>query len=374
MSTPSFTRRHLLQSGAAAAALPLACMSPAQAQARRFDPQPGPWRRFEVSTTVQVADPQGLTRLWLPVPDLDTDWQRTEGHVWVGNASQARLVSDPVRGVRMFYAEFSPEVKAPAVTLTSTLATRNRGVDWQQRRAVAEDPAVLRANLVATELQPIDGIVRKTALAATQGARSDVDKARALYQWVVANAHREPKTRGCGTGDIRAMLETGNLSGKCADLNALFVGLCRSVGVPARDVYGLRLAPSAFGYKELGANSANLKGAQHCRAEVFLAGHGWVAMDPADVLKVMRQETAEWIKSPAHEVAAPVNAALFGHWEGNWVGWNTGHDLRLPGSAGKATLPFLMYPNGENASGRFDELAPDSFKYSIAARELPAQG
>src|SRR5256886_9266876 len=30
--------------------------------------------------------------------------------------------------------------------------------------------------------------------------------------------------RGCGIGDISWMLETRNLGGKCADLNALFVG------------------------------------------------------------------------------------------------------------------------------------------------------
>ncbi len=45
-------------------------------------------------------------------------------------------------------------------------------------------------------------------------------------------------------------------------------------------------------------------------------------------------------------------------------------DITLPGSAAKGTLPFLMYPNGENASGRFDEVSPDSFKYTIAAREI----
>ena len=55
-----------------------------------------------------------------------------------------------------------------------------------------------------------------------------------------------------------------------------------------------------------------------------------------------------------HPVAAPVYANLFGRWEGNWVGWNTAHDIRLPGSSAKGTLPFLMYPNGENASGAFD--------------------
>ena len=212
--------------------------------------------------------------------------------------------------------------------------------------------------------------MRDTAVKATQGARSDVDKVRALYQWVVDNAFREPKTRGCGTGDIKAMLETGNLGGKCADLNALFVGLCRAVGVPARDVYGLRLAPSAFGYKQLGGGSANLKGAQHCRAEVFLDGHGWVAMDPADVLKVMRHEAPDWIKDPKHPLVAPVNSALFGGWEGNWVGFNTAHDITLPGSAAKGTLPFLMYPNGENASGAFDALSPDTFRYAISAQVM----
>jgi hypothetical protein len=52
------------------------------------------------------------------------------------------------------------------------------------------------------------------------------------------------------------------------------------------------------------------------------------------------------------------------------VGWNTGHDVRLPGGAGRGTLPFLMYPNGENASGRFDELAPDDFRYTISSRQI----
>ncbi|MFN5048939.1 MAG: transglutaminase, partial [Roseateles sp.] len=76
------------------------------------------------------------------------------------------------------------------------------------------------------------------------------------------------------------------------------------------------------------------------------------------------------IKDPTHPLVAPVNKGLFGAWEGNWVAYNTGHDLRLPGSAAKTTLPFLMYPQGENRSGRFDELAPDSFKYTISAKEI----
>lgn len=359
-------RRLLLAAGASlvAPALPL------RAQERRFEPQVGAWRTFDVATTVQVADVKGVTRVWLPLPDIDADYQKSVDNSWAGNASSARIVADPARGVRMLAAEFPASVTAPSLTLTSRVMTRNRAADWARPGRVAEDPAALRAALAPSELMPLDGIVLKTAQQATRGAKTDLDKTRAIYEWVVANAHREPKTRGCGTGDIKTMLETGNLGGKCADLNAVFVGLCRAAGVPARDVYGLRLAPSAFGYRELGANPANLKGAQHCRAEVFLAAHGWVAMDPADVLKVMRQETPEWIKDPKHPLVAPVNRGLFGSWEGNWVAWNTAHDVKLPGSAGKGTLPFLMYPNGENATGRFDELSPDNFKYTIAAREI----
>ena len=342
----------------------------ANAAERRFEPQVQGWRTFELTTTVNVADVKGATRLWLPVPDLATDFQVSTGNSWTGNATAAHLLSDA--GARMLYVEFAADVAAPTLALTSTVRTRNRAVDWSKKGVVHEDPALLKANLLATALLPIDGIVLETAKKATQGAHSDVEKVRALYQWVVDSAHREPTTRGCGVGDIKALLESGNLGGKCADLNALFVGLCRAVGVPARDIYGIRVASSAFGYKELGGNSASLKGAQHCRAEVFLKQYGWVAMDPADVLKVMRQETPDWIKDTTNPVAAPVNKALFGSWEGNWVGWNTAHDLKLPHYSHPQTLPFLMYPQGENASGRFDELAPDSFRYTIAAKEITA--
>jgi hypothetical protein len=31
-----------------------------------------------------------------------------------------------------------------------------------------------------------------------------------------------------------------------------------------------------------------------------------------------------------------------------------------------------MYPNGENADGPFDQLAPDAFRYTIVSREVAA--
>ena len=162
------------------------------------------------------------------------------------------------------------------------------------------------------------------------------------------------------------MLETGDLTGKCADLNALYVGLARAVGLPARDVYGIRVADSKFGYKSLG-KSGDITRAQHCRAEVWLAGFGWVAVDPADVRKVVLEEKPGLTLKDDVVVAA--RDKLFGAWEMNWLAYNFAHDLKLPGSTGP-TIPFLMYPQGENAAGRFDSLDPDHFRYKITSREI----
>jgi transglutaminase-like putative cysteine protease len=368
---PLGRRIFLQQTTAAAAACAMPALSFAQTPVeRQFNPQPGNWRTFEVTTRVDLVKPQGATRVWLPIPSVNTDWQKSQDSSFTSNG-KTELVKDAKQGIHLLYAEFAGTEAQPFVELTSRIQTQNRAVNWTQKTAPSEDAATLKAWTQPTQLLPTDGIVRSTAQAAIKGASTEAEKAQKLFDWIVANTFREPKVRGCGEGDIKTMLETGNLSGKCADLNALFVGLCRAVGLPARDVYGLRVAPSAFGYKELGGNSASLKGAQHCRAEVYLSAQGWVAMDPADVTKVMRQETPDWIKSPQHAVVAPVNKALFGSWEGNWIGYNTAHDVVLPKSQ-RAKLGFFMYPVAENASGRLDSYAPDDFKYQISAKEIKA--
>jgi transglutaminase-like putative cysteine protease len=375
-TVPRLARRQFIRNMAAssvAAAFPAInfAQSTTAIPERQFNPQPGGWRTFDVTTRVDLLKPQGATRVWLPVPALNTAWQQSLPSTFTSNG-QGELSEDRANGVRMLQVVFAGSEDKPFAELTSRIQTQNRATAWNAPAAgPTEDAASLKVWTLPTGLLPTDGIVRKTALEATRGASTDVEKAQKLYDWIVANTFREPKVRGCGEGDIKTMLETGNLGGKCADLNALFVGLCRSVGLPARDVYGLRVAPSAFGYRELGGTSANLKGAQHCRAEVHLAGRGWVAMDPADVTKVMRQETPDWIKSPQHGLVAPVNKALFGGWEGNWIAFNTAHDLALPGAKGPK-LGFFMYPVAENAGGRFDSYAPDDFKYQISAREILA--
>jgi hypothetical protein len=68
-------------------------------------------------------------------------------------------------------------------------------------------------------------------------------------------------------------------------------------------------------------------------------------------------------------VVKDARTMLWGGWEGNWLGYNYAHDVRLPGSS-MAPVAFLMYPQAENAQGRLDALDPDNFKYRITAKEL----
>ena len=356
---------------ARAAAFPIAASLPslAAAQERIFAPTPGTWRTFEITTRLEIADAGTGTQAWVPVPDINASWQRSLESRWSGNMKEAALRADPSSAARMVHATWADGESAPVIEVVSRIQAQDRRHDWAAPPANPPAPPDLASYLKATELMPTDGIVRATAERITAGAASDEAKVRALFEWVVDNTYRDPKVRGCGVGDIKAMLETGNMGGKCGDINALFVGLARSVGVPGRDIYGIRVAKSAFGYRELGAGGPDISKAQHCRAEVWLASRGWVAMDPADVGKVMRLETGDWLKDTRHPVVAPVYRALYGGWEGNWMGYNVAHDVALPGSRA-AKLGFFMYPQAETRGERVDSLDPETFRYRITAREV----
>ena len=363
-------RRSFLQAGAAASLLG-SFPRFAAAQQLPYDPRPAGWRTFEVTTRVEILKPTGASRVWVPVPSVESDYQKVIGNTWSGNGS-ARIMSDGKYGAAMVVSEWSESAEGAGARGGERFLDAEPGDRFRQAQSATSrsTPATAKFSVAPTELIPTDGIVRKTAYEITRGKSTDLQKARAIYDWIVDNTQRNPKTRGCGVGDIKSMLETGDLSGKCADLNALYVGLARAVNIPARDVYGLRVARSEFGYRSLGVGSPNVTRAQHCRAEVFLTGYGWVPIDPADVRKVVLEEKPQ-PTTLADPLVPPVRDKLFGAWEMNWVAYNEAHDVKLPGSSGPA-VGFLMYPQAETGRERLDSLDPDNFKYTITAREIKA--
>ena len=328
------------------------------------------WRTFEVVTRVEPTAPSGVTRVWVPVPLMtETDYFKRLGDTWKGNAATSRLARDEKYDAGFVYAEWPATEKTPVLEIVSRFSTRDRSVDLDRPSAGAarESAETLRKFTEPTELIPTSGIVLETAQQIVTGESTDVGKARAIYEWIVDNTFRDPKVKGCGLGDVRTMLETRYLGGKCADLNALYVGLARSVGLPARDVYGIRVADSAE-FKSLG-KSGDISKAQHCRAEVYLTGHGWVPVDPADVRKVVLEEKPGGPIPLSDPQVVKARGKLFGSWEMNWLAYNYAHDVRLPGAEGKP-IPFLMYPQAETANERKDSLDPVTFKYTISSKEV----
>jgi transglutaminase-like putative cysteine protease len=357
-------RRHFLQSsGAVCAGLALA-----KSTSLFADTLASGWRTFEVSTRVEILKPDGVTHIWLPAALIsNTPYQRTISNKFVAEGGSAKLTKDKPSALGLVSASYPANAK-PVLTLTSRVSLRNYAVDLSKPERPHVSQAELDYFLKPSKYVPTDGIVKETALKATAGANSDIEKARAVYEWVVENTFRNPKTRGCGRGDIRAMLESGDMGGKCADLNALYVGLARSVGLPARHIYGLRIAKSELGYKSLGVKDSNATHGQHFRVEVYLREHGWIPVDPADVRKVVLEEPPGNL-ALSSDMVSRARQRLFGSWEMNWMAFNYAHDVELPGSA-KQPVVYFMYPQAETSEGRIDPFDADNFKYEITVKEL----
>ena len=271
--------------------------------------------------------------MWVPAPlAADTPYQKTITTTFKAEGGTAKLVLDKtLDSVAVVAAEYPAGVK-PVLTVTSRASTRNYDVDL----AVAERDAEAGPRRPGPfppshQAAPHRRRRPRPARVIAGAARTDEDKARAIYDWIVENTFRDAKVRGCGRGDIRSMLETGNLGGKCADLNALYVGLARASGLPARDVYGIRTVKSELGFKCLGPATPTITKAQHCRAEVYLSALGWVPVDPADVRKVALEEPPG-NRTLEDAVVKKARARLFGSWEMNWMAYNFGHDVSLPGA------------------------------------------
>lgn len=361
-------RRHFIHALNAGGLLVTA---PALVRAQSAAPALGAgWRIFETVARLEIAKPGGQVMAWMPLPlSQDTDYFRTLANGWKGNAESVDMVVEPNYRAAIAVASFKANESNPVIEVTSRFAVRERRVELRRSAGMLATPEEQAIYLKGTEAIPIDGIVKTTAEDIVRGKRTDVAKARAIYDWTVENTYRDPKTKGCGVGDIKVLLETKNLSGKCADLNALFVGLSRSVGVPARDVYGVRVVESPRGYKSMG-KMGDITKAQHCRAEFYAQGIGWVPVDPADVRKVILEEPPTNLALNDEKVKV-MRDFLFGNWEGNWLAYNYAHDVKLPGSKG-APVSFFMYPQAETADGRLDPLDPDNFKYKIVSREITA--
>lgn len=324
---------------------------------------PTDWRTFEITTTVVLPKSSSPTRLWLPLPlNQDTLFQRTIGHRWKTNADEASLKRLPDGDLETCICEWKAGIE-PKLELTTTVSTADRHFDVTRRTMAPEREDILRRNLQASQLIPNDGPAHALAERIVGRIKDPVAQAKAIYDWIVDNTIYSPELPAAGSGNVRQQFDSARFGGRSADINGLFVALCRAIGIPARCVYGLRIGGSRL-FRSLGLSDDNATQAQHCRAEFYIPGYSWIPVDPSDVRRAIAIEAL----SERDSKLQALRRILFGVWEMNWMAYNIGTDLQLPNS--QERVPSFFLPLMENGEGRYDGRDLNRLKFTIQARQV----
>jgi len=292
-------------------------------------------------------------QLWIPYPFSDRDQVITNISV-DGDFTESAVYSDKVYSTPILYARWKEGTTGRKLTLSFHVVRQEVKRRDFPGDEPAWDPADFKLYLSGTRLGPIDGQVKILADQITEGKTTVLEKAKAIYDWVCENMYRDPKTRGCGPGDVCSLLKTPG--GKCTDIHSVFVSLCRAAGVPAREIFGIRLGKKP---------TVNITGWQHCWAEFYLPGYDWVPVDPADVRKMMLKKNLRFEDPETRQL----KEYFWGGWDQYRVKLATGRDIVLnPAQHGKPINTF-GYPYAEIGGKALDWLNPATFTYKFTYRQ-----
>ena len=292
-------------------------------------------------------------KLWLPYPVTDAN-QTIGGISLAGDYAESGVYTDRANGTPILYARWNSD--ATSRKLSFTFAAERQEVvrrAFPQKEA-AWDAADYRQYLAPTSLGPTGGEVKKLADSITKGKKTVLEKARAIYDWTCENTYRDPNTKGCGKGDVCVLLQKPG--GKCTDITSVFIALSRAAGVPAREVFGIRLGKKA---------QEDITAWQHCWAEFYLPGYGWVPVDPADVRKAMLVENLKLDDAKTKEY----REYFWGGIDPYRIALAVGRDVVLNPPQAGAPLNTFGYPYVEVGGKGVDFYDSKSFRYTITYKE-----
>jgi transglutaminase-like putative cysteine protease len=286
-----------------------------------------PARSFEFTYQVHVpanADSAGSTRLWIPLPQADTYQDIVGLHI----DSPVSYVQgrDPEYGNA--FAAFTPSAPQSAagfdVVLRFNAVRREHKVALdaaalQNVSASTSRDSSLRRYLEPDKLVPLNGTIAELAKEQTAGDTTPIQRARHIYDYVLATMRYDKSGEGWGRGD--AVWACTSKRGNCTDFHSLFIGMMRSSGIPARFEIGFPL-PEA-------KNEGDIPG-YHCWAEFYLEGVGWIPVDASEA----------W-KNPAKR------NYFFGAHDTNRVFFTYGRDIRLSADQKGDPLNYFIYPYAE---------------------------
>jgi len=366
------------------------------------DPVIGGSKERRMTTVIDMTDAErygkgDVVEVWVPVPMTDLLQTIRNEKLVAEKAEKAEFTVSEDHGNKMAYIKWGEDVEP---------ADRIAKISFDAERKEVSRPDLeenLEAGYPASALEYLDEeseyvkvkapIVQNTAAEITDGKIGPLEKARAIYDWCIANLERidngetlvnragESKTFkvvGCGYGDTVQILtdleEFGRAGGHCTDINSVFVALCRAAGVPAREMFGIRMGDDATG-------------GQHCWAQFYLPGTGWVYADPGDVLKFgvkgnksnLNMTVEEVEAARKNEETAKYTAMYWGGVDNNRIQLSTGRDVTLEPAQKVGVRNTFGYPyaevNGkqEDDKGEYiDCTVGKDFVYKISCTEIKA--
>ena len=302
----------------------------------------------ELAVTIAAPDDSKDVRVWLPYPTSDSVQDISNVRI-KGNFSQSGIYREKETGNLALYAEWTTPTKDRAITLTFDATGR----ELIRKDFPAVEPAIpveIQEYLKSTRFIPTDGKIREIALSITNDKQKISEKARAVYQWVVENTVRDPDVKGCGTGEVEKVL--AQRGGKCADISSVFVSIARAAGVPAREVFGLRLGKK---------DEEDMTSGHHCWSEFYVPGYGWVPADAADVRKIMLVDKLD-LKGAQDKIGY-----YFGGVEQYRIALaRGGRGYYLNPSQNDGPLNYFMYPYAEVNGKSLEWLAAQTnLKYKV---------
>ena len=287
-------------------------------------------------------------RLWVPYP-LSDEYQTISKVNVKGNYGASAVYKDPGSGAVFYYAEWKPAIEQPFLTMSFHVELKDRRVE-NIKESEETVPVLVNKYLESNQWVPADDF-KKLAAEITRGKKTILQKARAVYDWTVENTYRDPDVKGCGLALPGRTLKENNGGGKCADISAVYVSIARAAGVPARDVYGIRLSDPETGV---------ITGGFHCWAEFYLPGTGWIPVDPADVRKMMLVNNLKIKKADKLREFFWGGDSLF-----RIVLEKDARGVNLqPEQKGEA-LNYFMYPFGQVDGETLNYFDPEHFVYSV---------
>lgn len=286
-------------------------------------PAPGRERTFAFEYTATVHDIPASAKaadLWLPVPHADKS--QTIRDLQITAPYPYEVLAGQYGNQILHLKVVSPPTAPFTVTMRFEASRREHKtpVAGQRRPDDEQDPNTPRW-LAADRLVPLNAQVKQWATEVVTKARATTDlaKAQAIYNHVVATVQYDKTGQGWGRGDIYYACDARR--GNCTDFHAIFIGYCRALGIPARFSIGFPLPP--------GRGSGEIQG-YHCWAEFYTKETGWVPID-----------ASEAAKNPDKR------AYFFGAHDENRVEFTRGRDLTLTPPQQGEPLNYFIYPYAE---------------------------